>query len=73
TLEHSYETYPKSKSEDDPEWIEPKIDASIFYIKARYEASFKKLISTTTLDQLTTKAEEKTSADNQVSFNKKRK
>ncbi|CAG8531199.1 13803_t:CDS:2, partial [Racocetra fulgida] len=71
TLEHYYETYSKSESEEKPLWVEPKIDASIFHISARYKASFKKLISTTTLDQLATKAEEKTCADNQVSFNKK--
>jgi hypothetical protein len=64
----SYDTYPKEIEA----WNEPFLDASIFYIKGKHEATFTKQIPTTVLDELAAKAEEYTCSANSVRTNPKR-
>jgi hypothetical protein len=67
-ITESYEEFPKTESEI---WKQPNIDASIFYINAKHEATFKEKISTQLLDDLATKAEEFICANNQTKTNSK--
>jgi hypothetical protein len=64
----SYNTYPKEIEA----WNEPFLDATIFYIKGKHEATFTKQIPTTVLDELAAKAEEYTCSANSVRTNPKR-
>ena len=63
----SYKTYPKEIQA----WNEPFLDATIFYIKGKHEATFTKQIPTTVLDELAAKAEEYICFDNSVKTNSK--
>jgi hypothetical protein len=68
-FKRSYQLYPKKENET---WKSPNIDATIFHIDEKYEASFKNPVPTKVLDELANQAEELTCKLNSTVTNTKR-
>ena len=69
-MDYSYTIFLKKESEQ-PEWILPNFQSSLFKTDQKYEATFIMPVLTRALDELADEAEEQTQKLNQVGLNLK--